>query len=418
MEKIRCSQCDKSFSQIVIRQKSCQKCSDSKTKCDLRRPICSRCSLRSLTCQYPRSDDTSSNSNSDSREVVFFDTSTKATPLDQFLDNPSLSASPRTLTQRAIDNHTSNTLFDIVHGTIGDFEDFCTPWTIGHSIPDPIFQPDLSLMPSITTRPVLATHSMQTLFRCLRTWPRMIAKGILSPPIIHDTVTPERLMPTALARCYTLTKMWDGQSPGTSFMVLEAVKNEIQTLVDTYQALTEDNLIPALQALVIYTIILLFPSKSQRSVTLLPESLFRDLRNVVYHSVTTGLILPEESTHERPTWSSWIHVSSKRRAIFALYLIHWSYSVYHCLPSYDCKDLGMMPAPAAGYLWHARNQEEWEKLYLKWLVMWDGKEYMQWEYFTIQSGVGLDGRAQLWLEDADEFGIMFMSIGKAISWIS
>jgi hypothetical protein len=77
----------------------------------------------------------------------------------------------------------------------------------------------------------------------------------------------------------------------------------------------------------------------------------------------------------------------------------------------------MMPAPSASYLWHARNKEEWEKLYLKWLVMWDGEEYMQWEYFTIQPGVGLDERAQLWLEDADDFGIMFMSIGK-LSFLS
>jgi hypothetical protein len=74
----------------------------------------------------------------------------------------------------------------------------------------------------------------------------------------------------------------------------------------------------------------------------------------------------------------------------------------------------MMPAPAASYLWHARSRDEWDKLYLKWMVMWDGEEYMQWEYFTIQSGVGLNERAQLWLEDADEFGIMFMSIGKFV----
>jgi hypothetical protein len=73
----------------------------------------------------------------------------------------------------------------------------------------------------------------------------------------------------------------------------------------------------------------------------------------------------------------------------------------------------MMPAPAAKYLWQASSREQWEKLYLKWLVMWDGRQYMQWEYFTIGPGVALDKRAELWLEDADEFGIMFMSIGKS-----
>lgn len=164
--------------------------------------------------------------------------------------------------------------------------------------------------------------------------------------------------------------------------------------------------------MVIYTILLVFPRKTQSSVSLLPEALFRSLRDVVFYAAATGLMLPEETTCERPDWKSWINITSKRRSVFALYLIHWAYSVHHSLPSYDCRDLGMMPAPAAKYLWQTESQEQWEKLYLKWLVMWDGRQYMQWEYFTIGPGVALDKRAELWLEDADEYGIMFMSIGE------
>jgi hypothetical protein len=165
--------------------------------------------------------------------------------------------------------------------------------------------------------------------------------------------------------------------------------------------------------MVIYTILLIFPSRTQSSVSLLPESLFRSLRDVFIFAATTGLMLPEETTKERPDWASWVHISSKRRSVLALYLLHWAYSVYHSLPSYDCRDLGMMPALAARYLWQADNQEQWKQLYLKWLVMWEGKQYMQWEFFTVNPGVTLDRRSELWLEDADEYGIMFMGISKS-----
>jgi hypothetical protein len=73
----------------------------------------------------------------------------------------------------------------------------------------------------------------------------------------------------------------------------------------------------------------------------------------------------------------------------------------------------MMPAPAAKYLWQADSQDEWARLYLRWLVMWEGKKYMQWEFVGIKPGVALDKRAELWLEDVDEYGIMFMSIVNA-----
>jgi hypothetical protein len=43
-------------------------------------------------------------------------------------------------------------------------------------------------------------------------------------------------MPAALARCYTLVKMWDGQSPGALMMVEETIKKEMQRLLDIVRA--------------------------------------------------------------------------------------------------------------------------------------------------------------------------------------
>jgi hypothetical protein len=158
-----------------------------------------------------------------------------ATPLDQLLDDGLLRArgATPTQTQREIDENITNPLCYAAQGTTQDFDALWAPLTAGNTNLGPVCEPELSLMTTIATTPVLTTHSMQTLFRCLRTWPRMIAKGILSPPIIHHTVTPVSLMPTALARCYTLVKMWDGQCPGTGSMVMDAIMKEVQTLMDT-----------------------------------------------------------------------------------------------------------------------------------------------------------------------------------------
>jgi hypothetical protein len=161
-----------------------------------------------------------------------------------------------------------------------------------------------------------------------------------------------------------------------------------------------------------YTLLLLFPSKAQVTVELLEENMFRQMRDIVYHAAASGLVLQEETDHVRPSWKAWIHVASKRRAVLALYLIHWSYSVYHSLPSYNCAELGFMPAPAAKYLWQAGEKKQWESLYSRWLVQWDNSGFYQWEFHNISTGIWMNHRAEMWLEDADEFGMLFVSIGK------
>jgi hypothetical protein len=42
---------------------------------------------------------------------------------------------------------------------------------------------------------------------------------------------------------------------------------------------------------------------------------------------------------------------------------------------------------------------------------------MQWEFMYIKPGVALDDRTERWLEDADEFGILFMSIGWSLLFL-
>lgn len=114
----------------------------------------------------------------------------------------------------------------------------------------------------------------------------------------------------------------------------------------------------------------------------------------------------------RPTWTAWVHVTSKRRAVLSLYLLRWALSVFHDAPPLDCRQVGFMPAPAAKILWQTKSEQEWNSLYIRWLARWDGHGYIQGEFDQIRPGIKMVERAEKWLEEADEFGMIMMSIGE------
>jgi hypothetical protein len=72
-----------------------------------------------------------------------------------------------------------------------------------------------------------------------------------------------------------------------------------------------------------------------------------------------------------------------------------------------------MPAPAAKYLWQAKNEQEWDFLYEVWLREWGqvGRcGYLQGEFWMVNEGIKVDERTEMWIEEADEFGMMFLGI--------
>jgi hypothetical protein len=181
-----------------------------------------------------------------------------------------------------------------------------------------------------------------------------------------------------------------------------------------YRSLDERQLLSALQALVMYAIIIMFPARGQNSVSLIDPAVFLCLKRVVSYAAKTGLMLTEERDNERPSWEAWVHVTAKRRAVFSLYLLHWSYAVYHRVDSFACSHLGFMPAPAPKFLWQAKTREEWEELYDRWLGQWGECPYMMREFAEIRAGSALEQRTEMWLEDADELGVLFFTIGSTV----
>jgi hypothetical protein len=264
----------------------------------------------------------------------------------------------------------------------------------------------------VTNSAALAHHSMELIFRVLRTWPQMLAEEFQLPPIFHSThITPNEVMPAPLANCITLAKMWHGQCAGAEEMVRKTILRELDSIVDHSEQYDEATLLAVLQSVVIYTIILLSPQANQQRILTDHHIIFRKVELLVYHIVHAGLYLQEERTQKQPSWEAWLHVTSKRRAVLSLYLLHWAYSVLHKVPCFDCRDLNFMPAPAAKVLWQAQTEQEWNTRYIHWLSRWGGQGYLQGELGDIRPGIIMNPRAERWLEESDEFGFIMLSIG-------
>jgi hypothetical protein len=144
-------------------------------------------------------------------------------------------------------------------------------------------------------------------------------------------------------------------------------------------------------------------------------AILTNVQLLVNYAGSLGLVLKEETEHSRPTWESWINITSRRRATFTLYLIHWALSAYYGLPSFDCQELRYMLAPASKQLWQAESRQEWESLYNHWLAEWDRDEYLHGEIAMMKEDILLDRRGEKWLAEADEFGLLIMALGEMVN---
>lgn len=78
-----------------------------------------------------------------------------------------------------------------------------------------------------------------------------------------------------------------------------------------------------------------------------------------------------------------------------------------------CFELGPLPAPSPGFLWREEDEARWRDRYGEWLRRWQTGSYKMEELFRAGSGDGLGVRGEMWLAEADEFGMMVMAESKS-----
>ncbi|ETS78237.1 hypothetical protein PFICI_10299 [Pestalotiopsis fici W106-1] len=474
----RCGLCNKTFRQksslirhakkctlepkTSVRQKACKACTTAKARCDLARPACSRCAGRGAACIYVRPPPTPGPSPGSCSDVplptvapssaVSSSASSAhglspyaAAPQQQQQQQQAMSSSSTTVAAAAAASlgYDFASLDTSHHGALtpgffsssedglemSSFLDAGMGLDLLHTTPSAVPHPSPSgdgldeWSSQSVGRPgphggdAVLKHSMRTIFRVLRSWPRMLAKEFQLPPIIHPLQFKEGT-PRPLANCIALCKIWSGQcdasvGPGIG----GAVREELEVIFNKHRTYDQPTLLAALQSVVIYLLLLIFPTPSQTSQSLIPPSLLNQIQALGHHVAATGLILHEETARAVPVWTVWAHVEAKRRSMCALHLAHWAYSVYHGPRGarYDGgRELARMPGPGAKFLWNAADERAWATLYGRWLAQWDeGRDFMFADFVGIDPEVVMNRRAEIWLEDADELGFLMLSLVNA-----
>lgn len=97
----------------------------------------------------------------------------------------------------------------------------------------------LGKAPNTPSNDLVVRHTMHFVIRVLRSWPRMMAAHHTAqlPPPIHRLQLVDGV-PTPLANCYALAKMWSGHTDGSRELVKNTILHEIQRLLGEVRTCT------------------------------------------------------------------------------------------------------------------------------------------------------------------------------------
>jgi hypothetical protein len=179
-----------------------------------------------------------------------------------------------------------------------------------------------------------------------------------------------------------------------------------------YPTYNTPDLLAALQSLVILLITLFFclgndlgledPSDAQTLI---------EVWEVKSRLAATGLFIEPTQPNGLPSYSDWALISAKQRTIHSLHHLDFVWSVLRGYPILLCWELGPLPAPPPRYLWEVGDEETWKRMYTRFLQQWRDGPYLMSEMFAMNGEAPLEPRAERWLAEADEFGMMLMAEG-------
>lgn len=295
-------------------------------------------------------------------------------------------------------------------------------------------------------------HATELAKRMLRSWVRVIAEctgaGQHLPPFIHPAQCHRGLaesLPETLSNCCKLATHWLNSRLDDLSVMREVIIREAKMLAGRRDIYTSADLLAASQSLVILVSILLFgpatPKATDQAATTDTPDLNDDveqsqlilelweMRECLMRSLHSSQQLQlDPASLSSSSWRSWATSAATTRTILAMHTLELVWGTIRGYPIMSCFGLDKLPMPEAGYLWRARSKEDWMSLYAAWSRRWsalprslsaaDANEgglspYTIGDFLAIRSG-DLDERAEVWLSEADEFGVMFMAGGKYI----
>lgn len=383
----------------VSRQKACESCTKAKEKCDRKPGQCTRCGLRGLPCTYTptkrpkNTKDTAHNSKRITRDVSVSPRTSRSSVVAAHQDlyaESSIAPGP----SRAPAPLLTNDLYCPI-----DADAIQNRW-LNFYLSDP-GQNQKQYPVNVTT----------FISRMLSSYVGVVVSGSGIPPFIHTTHGP--LYVCALSTCLTLLRTCHNPLPGSESSIVDMIQEEMKKLCAQHSSYNDTDLLVALQAHLIYCMLLFFrfPSLSHA----FRRQAMTDLQTLACASSRGGLVCVAERTGARPRWASWILAEAKRRTLYTMYLFDSLLSAEEGTPTLLGTELEGLPAPARRELWTAQTQEEWEVAYAQ------SQGYISQalrieELWPLPKGVDRAGqdaresRVQRWLQAVDEFGTMLYAV--------
>ncbi|SCU78999.1 LADA_0A09120g1_1 [Lachancea dasiensis] len=423
----------------LSRKKACIPCSKAKVRCDQRRKHCSRCLGRRVSsqCRYPDSLDIDTN---DGRLPQDNCEKSVITPLNVALcsgvDNfntdlvgaqkdlkpvvpvPVCTAdkyncgeiTPSTLTEHLTDANRYH-LEDEKPFRFEELDLICTVnyqeiqnrW-LNNYIPP--LDHEVKNYPSNVT---------SFISKMLRAYSSMPIRREAFPPFVHISQNSPVDLPTPLAVCLSLMRMFHNRVPSQDFVIKDALAREMSRLYQQHGSFDEVNLLAAFQAYLIYSMATFFEF-DQCKPTGLHQAMV-NLQNIACEVSKRGICCSAEVSRSIPKWESWIVAEAKRRTIFTMYLFDSLLCSHDGLPTFLAKELKGTFAPSSGSLWRATTRKRWNELYQRYLCEWgsDGPLVID-ELWPVPSDIcGQELkrrriRIDHWLTEVDDYGTMLFAI--------
>ncbi|KAI5306485.1 hypothetical protein KEM56_000663 [Ascosphaera pollenicola] len=303
---------------VSTRKKACKSCSDAKARCNLEKPICSRCRSQGKQCQYP------------------FNVISAG---EQQQENRGQRDTPATRTVR--ETGTSN-------GTVTD---------------DSIIY---------TTSPSITTSAARThMYDVAHT-----SDGSLFEAIYPGSSQNSRSATHVNAHVdgHTVPDFASAAGP-TQAPAASAPEMVLPVSEPTQQ----QQAFPAQSFILSFQNVVLAPMPNARdihstgdpnSLALCDDSAMITLQEIAFRTAKAGLNCREELLRQRPSWESWIVASTKRRAIFVMYIFVSLYNAHQGMPNFVAEELKGVFVPESKKLWEATDRENWEKEYSSYQSRW------------------------------------------------
>lgn len=95
-----------------------------------------------------------------------------------------------------------------------------------------------------------------------------------------------------------------------------------------------------------------------------------------------------------------------------LNMFNWLNAMHNGFANFPCAEPDCVPAPTGKVLWNITSEERWTVAYDRWLGHWAGMSiYTLLDLNNV--GFELDPRSEMWLEEADELGLILVALKKA-----